>query len=318
MILLLVVMLAVFAILTTPNKSVAEVFSGKSIILNPKIIANIFNAMPLSAFLTTGIALLMISDRLDLSTGANATLCSIMVAYLLREGAPLIIAILAALVTGVLIGFINAALVNELKVAPFIGTLATSSIATGMVYFIANKNTIDVINPVMRAYGKNMILQYIPITALFAFGFMIIAGIILHNTRFGRKIYLVGGNPQASMLSGINPKRMSYILFMICGLFAGFAGVTFAARQQSANMLGMTAARFQGITAAVLGGIAFGGGTGGMAGAFVGLLVLNLFSNGMTVMSVHPSVQNIASGLLLIFALTLDFLQKKQAEKTVA
>jgi ribose transport system permease protein len=318
MILLLVVELVVFSILSAPNKSVAEVFSGKSIFLKPKNLINIINALPISVFLTTGITLLMISGRLDLSTGANGTLCSMIVAFLLREGVPLIPSLLGAMFAGALIGFINAALVNELRVAPFIGTLATSSIATGFIYFIANKRTIDITDPIMKAYGKEVLWGFVPVSALVAIVIMVIAGIVLHKTHLGRKIYLIGGNPQAAMLSGINPRRVSYVLFTLCGLFSAFAGITFTARQQSANMQGITGARFQGITAAVLGGIAFGGGTGGMAGAFVGLLILNTFSNGLTVIGFSPYLQNIASGLLLIFALTLDYFQKEQSGKFVA
>ncbi|MDR0491443.1 MAG: ribose ABC transporter permease, partial [Oscillospiraceae bacterium] len=83
-------------------------------------------------------------------------------------------------------------------------------------------------------------------------------------------------------------------------------------------MLGITGARYQGITAAVLGGIAFGGGSGGMAGAFVGLLILNTFSNGLSVMGVNPYVTNISTGLLLILALVMDYFQKKQSMKVIA
>ena len=316
MILLLVVLVVVFAIMSAPNKSILEL--GGSLFLNPKNLMNILNATPLSVFLTTGVALLMISGKLDFSTGANGTLCAMAIAYVLRAGMPLLPAIFVAMFVGVLVGFVNAVLVNELRMAPFIATLATSYVATGLVYMLANKKTIDIINPILRNYGKYMIWEYIPVSMLFAFGFMIIAGVILHKTKFGRQIYIVGSNPQAAMLSGINPRRMSYTLFMICGLFSAFAGITFAARQQSANMLGITAARYQGITAAVLGGIAFGGGTGGMAGAFVGLLVLNTFSNGMMVIGFSPYWQNVANGLLLILALMLDFFQKKQSEKVIA
>lgn len=315
--LIIIILFVVFAILSAKDYSIAEVLAGKSTFQNPKNLINIINALPISIFLTTGITLLMISGKLDLSTGANGTLCAMVVAYFLRGSMPLIPALLIAMVVGSLIGLINAALVNELRVAPFIGTLATSSIATGLVYFIANKKTIDVVHPIMKYYGKQMLFGYVPVSALIAGVLMVIAGVVLHKTNFGRKIYLVGGNPQAAMLSGINPKKISYILFILCGLFSAFAGITFAARQQTANMQGISAARFQGITAAVLGGIAFGGGTGGMAGAFVGLVILNMFSNGLTVIGLSPYLQSVATGLLLIFALTLDFLQKKQSEKVL-
>jgi ribose/xylose/arabinose/galactoside ABC-type transport system permease subunit len=307
MLFLFVVMFVVFSLLSN------------GLFIKTKNLMQIVNAMPLSIFLTTGITMLMISGRLDFSTGANGTLCSIVISYILRAGLPLVPSVFIALVVGVLIGFINAVLVNELRMAAFIATLATSYVATGLVYLIANKNTIDLLNPTLKALGKNMIFGgYVPISALFALGFMIIAGIILHRTRFGRKIYLIGGNPQAATLSGINAKMMSYALFMICGLFSGMAGIMFVARQSSANMLGITGARYQGITAAVLGGIAFGGGSGGMAGAFVGLLVLNTFSNGLNVVGLNPYMTNIATGLLLILALALDYFQKKQSMKVIA
>lgn len=318
LIFLLVLLFVVFTILSTPNNSVAEVFAGKSVFLKPMNLVTIINALPISAFLTIGITLLMISGKLDLSTGANGTLCSMVVAVLLREGMALVPAILLAILVGVLVGVINAALVNELLMAPFLATLATSSIATGLVYLIADRSTIDVLHPVMRSYGSTMLWGFIPASALFAIAFMIIAGIILHTTNIGRKIYIVGGNPQVAMLSGVNPRKISYALFIVCGLFSSFAGITFAARQQSANMMGITQARFQGIIAAILGGIAFGGGTGSMAGAFVGLLILNLFNNGLTVIGLNPYIKNTATGLLLIFALTLDYFQKKQSEKTLA
>lgn len=309
----IVMMLLLFAILFVLFAVLSEGIS-----LKPKNLVNIISSMAISAFLTTGVAVLMISGRLDLSTGANGTLCGMFLAFLLRGGLPLAAALPCALLVGVFIGFVNAAMVNELRIAPFIATLATSSIATGFVYLIANKKSIDVVDPVLKLYGKYMIFGYIPVSALLAFTMMIIFGIILHKTKFGRQIYLVGGNQQASMLSGINPKKMSYKLFMICGLFASIAGITLVSRMQAANIQGLVAQRFQGITAAVLGGISFGGGAGGMGGAFVGLLVLNTFNNGMTVVGVSPYWQNVASGLLLIFALTLDSLQKKQSMKTVA
>jgi len=315
---LLLILIIAFAILATPNNSVVEVFEGKSIFLQLKIVTRIIDAMPLTMLLTTGITLLMISGKLDLSTGANGTMCAMLLAYVVRDGMPLVPAIFLALVIGVLIGFINAALVNELRVAPFIGTLATSSIATGFTYFIANRRAIDVVHPFMKQFGRMMLWGYVPVATIFAAVLMIIAGIVLHRTRLGRIIYIAGGNPQAAMLSGINHKKVSYILFMICGLFSAIAGIVFIARQQSASMTGITAARFEGITAAVLGGIAFGGGSGGMAGAFVGLVVLNTFNTGLTIVGLNPAIQRIATGLLLIFALTLDFLQKQQNEKIVA
>ena len=318
MIFLFILQIIVFAILSTPNNSIAEIFSGNSRFLNPKNLVQVINQLPIAMFLTTGITLLMISGKLDLSTGANGTLCAMVVAALLRDGMPLVPTLLIAIFLGVFVGFVNAVLVNELRVAPFVATIATTYIAQGVTHVIADKLAILIDNPYIRFYGTETLGGVMPVTALVSIVFMIITGIVLHQTRLGRRIYLVGGNPQAAMLSGVNPKKTSYVLFMVCGLFSAFAGITYAARQMSGNMSGISAARYQGITAAVLGGIAFGGGSGGMAGAFVGLLVLNTFTNGLTTIGTSVYFNQIATGLLLIFALTLDFIQQKQAEKVVA
>ena len=306
MLLLFVVIFTTFAI------------RSDGLMVNRRNLMQILDMMAISAFLTQGVALLMISGRLDLSTGANGTLCGMILATLLREGASLVPAILVALAVGALIGLINAILVNELNMAPFIATLATSLIATGFVVLIAQNRIVHVTNLFLINFGRHRLFGYFPISAVVAFASMALIGVLLHKTKFGRQIYLVGGNPQASMLTGINPKKMSYILFVICGLFSSVAGITLISRLQSANVHGLVAQRFLGITAAVLGGISLGGGAGGMGGAFVGLLVISTFTNGMTVNGISPYWQHVASGSLLILALTLEYFQKQHNSRVVA
>jgi len=285
--------------------------------LTRRNIINIVSSMAITTFLTTGAAFLLISGKLDLSMGATGTLCGMILAYVMRAGLPLIPSIILTLVAGAFVGLINAALVNELHIAPFIATIATSTIATGFVYILGQRKTIDITNQTLINYGKNTLFEIMPICSLVAIVCMVVAGIVLHKTTFGRKIYSVGGNPEASMLSGINPRKVTYALFITCGIFASMAGITFVARMQSANLQGILSSRFNGIIAAILGGIALGGGSGGMVGAFVGLLIISVFNNGMNAIGIGPNWQNIASGLLLIFALALDYIQKKQRLKVV-
>jgi ribose/xylose/arabinose/galactoside ABC-type transport system permease subunit len=136
---------------------------------------------------------------------------------------------------------------------------------------------------------------------------LVIYGIILKKTMFGRSVYLVGGNPQASLLSGLRPRRISYILFVNAGILSALAGILLAARLRTANTTGITNQQFAGMTAAILGGISFGGGSGGMGGAFIGMMILNGFDNGMTLLNVQPYWKTVASGTLLLLALTVDF-----------
>jgi ribose/xylose/arabinose/galactoside ABC-type transport system permease subunit len=290
-------------------------WASSGIFLKPKNLVNILSAMAISALLTEGVSFLMISGKLDLSTGANGTLCGMLLAFMLQHGSPVFVALPVSLALGGVIGLFNSVLVNEINFQPFIATLASSSVFTGFVYVLANKKAIDIRDPVILWLGKGMILNFMPVSAAMALLLMVIVGIILHKTKFGRQIYLVGGNARAAMLSGINPKKLSYKLFAICGVFSSLAGITLSARLQSGTIAGVTAARFQGITAAVLGGVSFGGGSGGMGGAFVGLLVLSGFNNGMTVIGLNPYWQAVASGLLLLFALALDVFRTRRNSK---
>ena len=292
--------------------------ASKGIYLNPQNLFVILNSLAVPALLTAGVSFLMISGKLDLSTGANGTLCSILLAFVLQEGTPLVVALPISLALGAALGLLNAVLVNELRFQPFIATLATTSIITGFIYVVADKKSIDITDPVLKYIGSGMLFGYVPVAAVISIALMVFTGIVLHKTKFGRQIYLVGGNEKAAMLTGINPKRLSYKLFAICGVFSALAGITLASRLQSGTIAGVTNARFQGITAAVLGGISFGGGAGGMGGAFVGLLVLSGFNNGLTVLGIQPYWKDVASGLLLLFALSLDIIRTKQNMKAVA
>ena len=286
--------------------------------IKPQNLFIILNSLAVPALLTAGVSFLMISGKLDLSTGANGTLCSILLAYVLQNGAPLLIALPISLLLGAVLGLLNAFLVNELEFQPFIATLATTSVMTGFIYVVANKQSVDITNPVLQYVGAGMLFGYIPVAAVISLALMVITGVILHKTKFGRQIYLVGGNGKAAMLSGINPKKLSYKLFAICGVFSALAGITLAARLQSGTIAGVTNARFQGITAAVLGGISFGGGAGGMGGAFVGLLVLSGFNNGLTILGMPPYWKDVASGMLLLLALSMDIFRTRQNLKAVA
>ena len=131
---------------------------------------------------------------------------------------------------------------------------------------------------------------------------------MLKKTAFGRNIYMVGNNPEASRLCGLHPKKVSYTLFINAAVLAVLAGILVAGRLKNANSTLLTGCQFDGITAAILGGVSMGGGTGGMGGALIGILILNCFDNGTTVIGMDSYWQSIASGMLLVIALLADYL----------
>lgn len=273
----------------------------------------ILSQIVVSSLLVIGAAYLMIGGNLDLSSAANGTLCGMMMAVMLRGGFPWPVAILIALLLGGAIGLVNAILINELNFQGFIATMAVASVAEGLTY-VANALAVPIENETVVAIANGRFLDNtIPYSMCGVFIVFLIYGIILSRSKFGRQIYLVGGNRSAANLSGINPKKMSYKLFINNALLSSLAGCLFAAQMRSGSSTGISNNRMTGITAVMLGGISFGGGSGGMGGAFVGLLIINAFSNGLTIMRVNTYWTTFSSGALLIAALLLDALLSRRS-----
>ena len=292
---------------------VFSIASGGAV-LRSRNIRNILQSLTIVSFLTVGAGMLMISGYIDLSLGSIGTMCAVLAAELLRTGKPWFVALIVALAIGGFCGFINAFLVNEMRFQSFIATLAMASITQGSGFLVSGGKGIDIFDPVFTFIGTNRFADLIPYSTLISLLALLIYSIVMKKTKFGRSIYLVGGNPDASRLSGLKPKKIVYILFINAGMLSSLAGVLLAARLMVANTVGIMSSQFTGLTAAVLGGISFGGGTGGMGGAFIGILILSCFNNGMIVINVPPYWQTVASGALLLVALTIDsFAAKKRS-----
>ncbi|MDR1299535.1 MAG: ABC transporter permease [Oscillospiraceae bacterium] len=289
-----------------------SVFSGGAF-LQLKNIRSIVNNMVVVTFLTIGASLLLISGNIDLSTGAIGTLCGILLSQLLVSGAPWPVAALASIAAGAAFGALNAVLINELRFQAFIATMAVASIAEGLTYAVSGAKSIKIKDAAIVALGSKSLFGVIPITIFVALAAFLIYGTILNKTKFGRSVYLIGGNWHAARLSGLHPKKISYILFTNSGALGGLAGILLAARLRTGTVQGIINSQFSGMTAAILGGVSFGGGAGGLGGVFIGLLILNSFNNGTMVIGVTTYWQTVASGLLLFLALTFDWLRMRRA-----
>ncbi len=281
---------------------------------------NILNAMVLYMLLAIAEGVLIISGEIDLSPGYIGTMCGVLLAVLSTSlGLPWYLAIIIALALGAGTGLFNALLINEFGFQSFIATLATGQfIAKGMALVISGGKTIPIKDKVITAIGTGRILDIVPVSIIIALALILIYGIILAKTKFGRSLYLCGGNRQAARLAGLNPRKLSYILFANSGALGALAGIIFDARMKIGSLTGTNLYAFSAITAAILGGISFGGGSGGMLGCFLGLLVINSFGNGLTVMQVNPYWIQVASGVLLLIALSFDYFSTRRAKRIKA
>jgi len=303
----LLVLIIFFFQLASPNFSYLKVAN----------IRNILSTMVLYTLLSIAVGLLIIFGEIDLSPGYTGGVSGVILAGMLSKGGvPWYVIIVLCLLTGIAFGLVNAVLVNELKIQSFITTLATGSfIGRGLTYIIVDSKTVFFDDDIIKKIFTGRIGGVIPITIIIALVAIVIYGIILAKTKFGRSIYLCGGNRDAARLAGIDPKKISYILFANSGFLGAVAGIVFTGRIMAGNLIGPSNYTFPSITAAILGGFSFGGGSGNMLGCFLGLAIMNGFNNGLIIMSVSTFWQNAASGAILLLALTVDYFSSKSAKR---
>jgi len=272
---------------------------------------NILYAASAIGLLAIGQTYLIIAGHIDLSSSSVAGFSGVMVALLIREGLPWFVALVIVLVISTIIGLINSSLVNVFKLQPFIATLAMSSVAQGMGYIICDGRSIAVNIESFIYIGSGRILG-IPIPIIILVSLFIIFGFIMARTRFGRCVYMIGGNVQAAYLAGISHKRISTILYIISSTTGALAGVILAARMHAGAPTALSHAVLDAITVVILGGVALIGGVGDLVGVFIGLLLIQSFNNGLTVVGVSAFWQIVAKGTLLIVALIVDYYRRSR------
>lgn len=282
---------------------------------------NILNSLVISAFLTVGAGCLLIAGHIDLSQSAIGAFGGMVLAAAVKSWeVPWFAAIIIALLLCAVFGALNALMVTKFRFPGFIATLAMASMARGLMYLfssLGNKGlaaNIAFLNDPLNFIGKGQIGPF-PVGILIMLVFFIVYGIIMSKSRFGMKVTFIGGNPEAAKLAGINSTAITYILFINSAVLGGVAGVFSSARLGQGSLVALQMNQFTGITAAILGGISFGGGAGGMGGAFIGLLILNTFQIGMGVVGVNPFWVNVFTGVLLLVALAVDFITQMRSRK---
>lgn len=288
------------------------------------IFRNILNSLVVTSFLAIGAGFLLVGGNIDLSQAAVGAFGGIILAAAVGKwGLPWYAGIMAALALCGCLGAINALLITKFRIPFFIATLAMTLMAQGLMYLISSIGNngiaanINFQDATLKYIGTGMIGP-IPLGIIIMLLFFIVYGVILAKTGFGMKVKFIGGNAIAAGLAGINAAMITYILFVNSAILSGVAGIFTAARLGQGSLTALQTNQFTGITAAVLGGISFGGGTGGMAGVFVGLLILNTFQIGMGAVGVNPFWVQVFTGALLLVALTADFVTQARSRKAQA
>lgn len=301
---LILALIVIVAVFSTFNN---HYFSSANMI-------NILVAASLTGLVAIGETYLIIAGLVDLSTGSVAAFASVLAAVLMQSGMGFVPMLILVIASGLFVGYINAVVVNKLKLEPFIATLATMSIVRGLAFIICEGRPVYIMDDTFIKFGKERILG-LPIPVIILILAFIIFGILLAKTRFGRSVYVVGGNKTAARLAGLNPQKITNVLYMITGALSALGGIILAARMSSGQPAASVGLEFDAITAGVLGGTAFSGGVGTIFGTVLGVLILQGFNTGLIMLNVPVFWQYVARGLLLLIALAFDYLRKKNREK---
>ncbi|HJB07617.1 MAG TPA: ABC transporter permease [Candidatus Enterocloster faecavium] len=275
---------------------------------------NILVAASLIGMVAVGHTYLIIAGQNDLSPGSLAAFSGVLVALLLGMDIPIVISILITLAAGAVVGLFNAWMVNKIKLEAFIATLVTQSIIRGFAYIICGGKPVAISNRAFIKIGTTRFLD-IPVAVWLMIAAFIVFGFILAKTKFGRSVYAIGGSSEAARLAGLNPQRIITLCFIMIGVLTALGGIVFAARMNAGQPSANVNLEFDAITAVILGGVSFAGGVGSMGGTVLGILLIQSFNTGLTMVNIPTFWQYVARGGLLLFALAFDFIRKERRNK---
>ena len=278
---------------------------------------NILVNSAIAAILAAGATVAMLLGGMDISQYSVLALVGMVAARLMYfTDLPLILAgFIIPLLVAIACGVINGVLVGYVHIVPVITTMGMMQVYRGITYIICNAQTCMITNKAFRVMGRYYIFDVIPVSVLIMVGVYLVTGYMLKYTSFGRKVFSVGGNKQASHLSGIDTKRVIAMGMLWSALCAGVAGLVYAARLGAASPTAGEGSEMTVMASVILGGISLTGGKGKLSGTILGCLLIALIQNGLTLLAVQSFYQLIVNGAILIIAVTIDLLRTNVYKK---
>ena len=290
----------------------------KGFMAQQNLLAN-FYKLVIQMFMMIGLGCILISGNIDLSIAAQATLGGLIFAKLCQGTMPWGVALLITLLIAVCFGLINTLLVNFFKFPAFIATIGASSIYGGLCNVFTGGNNIQIARQSFLALGSAKVLGVFPVIFLISVLFLIVFQFVHSKTRFGRSLFMAGGNPIAARLSGLNPDKLRMILFIINSVMSVLGGILWSAQVKLASPTSIIAdaPNMTAISAAILGGIAFTGGAGNLIGPFIALVLINAFESMLNVLQINAYYVVLAQGVLLLVALIIDYVSAERRRKAM-
>ena len=280
--------------------------------LNTENLFNVARQVSMLGIAAVGMTFVLLLGGIDLSIGSQVTLVNIIASwFMVKAGINPVAACAIALAVACLNGYVNGWIIANIKIPPLIVTLATMTILEGLAYIICQGVPIFGFPKSFAVIGQGYV-GVVPIPVIIMVVILSIGAFILNQTFFGRWFYAVGGNEEAATLSGINVKRVKYLVYTLSGFFAGVAGIVLLSRTNSGQALAGKGFEFDVLTAVVVGGVSVIGGVGRISNVVAGILIIGVLSNGMVLMNVGQYGQMLVKGLVLVTAVGFDCLQQQR------
>lgn len=290
------------------------IFSGVIAILNDRFLTvpnllNVFRQSSINAVIACGMTFVILTGGIDLAVGSVLAISSAVCASLLISGVGVVPAVLAALLVGAVSGALSGIVITKGKVQPFIATLVMMTFLRGATLVFTNGTplTLGSAKAADAFYylgnGKVLGIPLPIIMTVVVFGF---AYYVLTQTKIGRYVYAVGGNEEASRLSGLNTDNVKIFVYTVSGVLAAIAGIIVTSRLSSAQPTAGTGYELDAIAAVVLGGTSLVGGKGKILGTIVGVLIIGILNNALNLMDISSYYQMIAKAGVILLAVLLD------------
>jgi inositol transport system permease protein len=301
-------------------------------IIEPRFMSsiNLFNVMrqvSITGLLAIGMTFVILTAGIDLSVGSLLAFAGLVAAAVAKGGMqdrftvgdntigygwPL--AALAAIAVGLLGGLLQGVAITRLKVPAFVATLGGMSVFRGAALLFAAGGPISGFQPNFTWWGQGQIAR-VPVPVIIFLVAAVVAHVVLRYTRYGRRVYAVGGNPEAARLAGVNVQSIIWSVYVIMGFFAGLGSFVLSARLNSAEAVAGTGYELTVIASVVIGGTSLFGGAGSIFGTVIGTLLIGVLLNGLVLMNVNSYIQQIIIGIIIVLAVAFDTFAKSRRRK---
>lgn len=279
--------------------------------LQVKNILNILIQSTTNGVIAVGMTFVIVTGGIDLSVGSIVALGCAIGAGFMRGGLPFPLGIVLMLLIGLAFGLAQGFLISYVKMPAFIATLGGMSIARGLTMVYLQGRTISGIPMSFQFLGNGYILGVFPCAVVILILIFALGYYVLQYTTFGRSVYALGGNREATQLSGINTKRVELMVYGISGMMAGLGAVVLAARLGSAVPTAGEGMEMDAISAVVIGGASLAGGRGSVMGTLVGVLILGVLNNGMNLLNIDPFYDGVVQGAVILIAVFIDAMKNR-------